>query len=233
MLPKIRIIANIEDDLKLSMFGPYGQVIEKSGGMPLVLPFVESYDLIDEFIDECDGIFFTGGVDISPAYYNEQTKQTCGNIQKKRDELEFEVFKRAYAKDKPILAICRGCQLVNVALGGTLYQDIPTEYQTNMVHAQTADRFSPSHPIFIKENSPLAKLVGINSMTGNSFHHQAIKELGDGLVVMAYAEDGIIEAVYAKDKSYLRAYQWHPERLYAYEDNKILFDDFISACKRG
>jgi putative glutamine amidotransferase len=119
-----------------------------------------------------------------------------------------------------------------VALGGTLYQDIPSQLKTDILHKQTQERFEPSHHIRVIENTPLHAMAGgKTSMVGNSFHHQAIKEMGRGLAVMARAEDGIIEAVYMPDKPYVRAYQWHPERLWQIDsDNCTIFTDFVKAC---
>ena len=142
------------------------------------------------------------------------------------------MVQRVLAAQKPILVICRGAQLVNVALGGTLYQDIPTEMQTTLLHRQSEPKFSPSHAVRVIEHTPLMELVGKEWLEANSFHHQAIKHLGKGLAVMAVAEDGIIEAVYATGASYLRAYQWHPERLYdTHWQHRLVFDDFINACR--
>lgn len=231
MTPKIGLIVNVEQDLRINMHGAYGLAIAGSGGVPLVLPYIESEEIIDEFIDLCDGFLFTGGVDVEPCYYGEEKKNTCGETEPFRDKLEMAVIKRVIEKDKPILGICRGLQLINVAMGGTLYQDIPTEFETEMHHKQTEAQNEPSHPILVEEGTPLENVVGKRIITGNSFHHQAIKVLADGLAVSARASDGIVEGVYAPDKKYLRGYQWHPERLYRFEDNKALFDDFINACK--
>ena len=130
-----------------------------------------------------------------------------------------------------MLAICRGLQLTNVALGGSLYQDIPTEYKTDILHRQTAPAGESTHTASVVTGTPLDTLIGKKSMTVNTFHHQAIKKLGKGLEIMASADDGIIEAVYHSDHPYLRAYQWHPEKLYDTDDNnRRIFDDFIEAC---
>ena len=231
MIPKIGIITNIEDDLTLSMVGTYGKAIEQSGGLPLVLPYIESEALIDAFVNDCDGFLFTGGADVEPKHYGEEKKNDCGKCQPLRDKMEFAIFERVMLKNKPILAICRGLQMINVAMGGTLYQDVPTEFETSIHHVQLEARNDASHSVFVEKGTPLFTLVKKEVVTGNSFHHQAIKRLAVGLTVMARAEDGIIEAVYAPDKKYLRAYQWHPERLYQYSDNKMLFDDFIKICK--
>ena len=233
MTPKIGLIANIEKDLRVNMHGAYGLSIEKSGGLPLVLPYIESEEIIDAFVDSCDGFLFTGGADVEPEYYGEEKKDTCGETEPSRDKLEFAVLKKVLEKNKPILGICRGLQLINVAMVGTLYQDIPTERRSDIHHVQTEDKYDPSHPIFVEKDTPLFHIVNKEIITGNSFHHQGIKQLAKELKVMARASDGMIEAVYDPNKKYLYAYQWHPERLYRYDDNKILFDNFINICKSG
>ena len=231
MIPKIGLIGNIENDLHLDIHGAYGRSIECSGALPLVLPYIEDERIIDEFVCLCDGFLFSGGVDLEPSLYGEEKKPTCKTTEPNRDRLELTVFHKVYASGKPILGICRGIQFINAALGGTLYQDIPTEYDTQMHHNQLEGKYDASHPILVDKSSPLFQIVSKETVTGNSFHHQAIKRLSDELCVMARAEDGIIEAVYAPGHPYLFAYQWHPERLYRYADNKALFDDFVKACK--
>ena len=232
MIPKIGLIVNIDNDLKLNMYGDYGRAIEMSGGLPLALPYIEDEELIDAFIEICDGFLFTGGADIDPKYYGETQKDACGEVEFARDKLESIVMRKALLSNKPIFGICRGLQMINVAMGGTLYQDIPTQLETDVLHRQKEDKYEPSHPIFVEKDTPLFHLVNKDVMLGNSFHHQGIKRLAMGLKVMARASDGIIEAVYAPDKTFLRAYQWHPERLYKDSDNKAMFDEFISACKK-
>ena len=134
-------------------------------------------------------------------------------------------------KGKPLLGICRGAQLINVALGGSLYQDIPSEYKTEIAHRQGEEKMEYSHSVTVLENTPLAALVGEGELPANSFHHQAAKRLGNGLLPMAYAADGIVEAMYFPAHTYLRAYQWHPERLCERDEkNKALFSEFITAC---
>ena len=127
--------------------------------------------------------------------------------------------------------MCRGIQLVNVCFGGTLYQDIPTELDTGMIHKQKEPEDAPSHEVNVLESTPLYELLKSKRVVANSFHHQAIKKLGDGLEIMATADDGIIEAVCFVGERYIRAYQWHPERLYVTDSlNRRLFCDFIEAC---
>ena len=232
MYPLIGILAEVDDERVCRVLHAYIASIEKAGAIPLLLPFVESDAVIDSYVDLCDGFFFTGGADIDPARYGEEKRDTCGAIQSNRDALEFRVLEKAMRTKKPILGVCRGAQLINAALGGTLYQDVPTELQTTISHRQTEEKFSPSHEVKVTPNTPLARLVGKERMVANSFHHQAVRRLGERLVVMAEADDGVIEAFYLTQERYLRAYQWHPERLFdTSDDNRALFLDFVDACR--
>lgn len=231
MRPIIGILAEVDDELVCKVQNPYISAIERSGGIPVLLPYVESNNTIKDFVQMCDGFLFTGGADIDPQRYGESRKDTCGAIQYKRDEFEFNVLEEVLKTSKPILAICRGAQLVNVALGGTLYQDIPSELCVSISHRQSEPRFSPSHQVNVFTDTPLGDLMGKACITANSFHHQAVKTLGKELAVMATADDGIMEAFYIKEKQYIRAYQWHPERLYDIDcDNQEIFNDFIRSC---
>ena len=215
-----------------AIYNRYLKTVESLGAIPIVLPYVENADTLLSYVNLCDGFLFSGGGDINPQRYNQNVKSTCGEIHYKRDELEFNFFNLALKSNKPILAICRGAQLINVALGGTLYQDIPTEYQTNINHRQVEDFLSPSHTVNIVENTPLHNLLKTNKITANSFHHQAIKTLGKNLKVMAYADDNIVEAVYLEGYTYLRAYQWHVERLFELDaNNNLILLDFIKALR--
>ena len=231
MHPIIGILGEVDETLYSAIKNSYITSIESSGGIPILLPYVSNDETIADFIKICDGFLFTGGADIAPSRYNTEKKTTCGKIQYNRDELEFKVFNQVIKTQKPLMAICRGAQLVNVALGGTLYQDIPSELQTDIDHVQTNTVTSPSHSVNVQCTSPLMELVNTDKITANSFHHQAIKTLGHGLSVMATADDGVIEGIYLNEKRYLRAYQWHPERLYNTDEyNKRLFFDFIESC---
>jgi putative glutamine amidotransferase len=232
MKPIIGVLAVIDNERLGSVQYPYVKAIEKSGGTPILLPYSDDESAMEHFVELCDGFFFTGGVDISPTRYGEEVKSTCGEIQHYRDSFEFDMINKVLKTEKPILAVCRGAQLVNIVLGGTLYQDIPSEITTDVVHRQTEPKFSFSHEINIVENTPFAALVPKGRIKANSFHHQAIKKLGKGLAVMATCDDGIIEAVYLESERYVRAYQWHPERLFDICDyNKAIFKDFVESCK--
>ena len=234
MNPIIGILGEVDDASTVTIQDTYIKAIEKSGGVPLIFPYVENRETMEQMVALCHGLLFSGGADIAPKYYGEVKKEACGAIQPHRDTLELMAFQVAVEAKKPVLAICRGIQLVNVALGGTLYQDIPSEMETPIAHRQKEPRFSCSHQVNVVENSPLHALTGALRIPANSFHHQAIKKLGKGLAVMATADDGIIEAVYSQTEPYLRAYQWHPERLYETEgSSKRILEDFVAACRRN
>jgi len=232
MKPIIGILAEVDNDLTTTVKNTYIKAITASGGAPILLPYTTDDESIDRFIEICDGFLFSGGADIEPERYREPPSPFCGITRPYRDELDFKTFHNVMATYKPILAICRGAQLVNVALGGTLYQDIPSEYKTEMLHRQAEPVTSPSHEVNVIPNTPLYSLTGKTRITANSFHHQAIKKLADGCKIMATADDGIIEAIYLSEKQYLRAYQWHPERLCDInDDNRMIFEDFINVCR--
>ena len=229
----IGIPAAVDDEATSSILGTYVPPIERLGGLPLILPYVKDKKTIEQFVAVCDGVFFTGGLDIEPSRYGETKKETCDMTAPLRDELEFAVFEAAFAAKKPMLCICRGLQLINAALGGKLYQDLPTETRVTLSHRQTEEKFEFSHDIVIKKDTPLFSLLNAERIRGNSFHHQAIKELGEGLSVMALSDDGIIEGIYHTSYPYLRAYQWHPERLFEKdESSRLIFADFINACNK-
>ena len=232
MPPIIGILSAVDEEFSAKLTHTYVRAIESAGGVPVVLPYAHDAETIASLVDLCDGILFTGGCDVAPSRYGALTSPKCEASEPLRDSFELSVFKKAIEKGAPTMGICRGEQLINVALGGTLYQDIPSEFKTDISHRQSEPKNSPSHPVSIEEGTPLFNLIKKPSMAANTFHHQAIKELGEGLRVMARADDGMIEAVYLEGENYLRAYQWHPERLFdSNEDNKLLFLDFINAAK--
>ena len=233
MKPIIGILTEVDLDKNTRVLFPYVGAIERSGGVPIVLPYCDCEEVRDEFVKMCDGFLFAGGSDINPERYGDEVRNVYGELMLYRDEMDFDMFHRAFESKKPILAICRGAQLANAALGGTLYQDIPTECPSDVQHRQLESKNEHSHYASITEGTPLHKLMGKDRIRINSFHHQALKTLGKGLLPMATADDGLIEAVYLDGDQYLVGYQWHPERLYDSDNyHKLIFDEFISLCER-
>lgn len=212
------------------MLPGYMDGILSAGAVPVILPFSTEEGVLDRIANLCDGFLFTGGQDVSPLLYGEKPLEEIIDICEKRDKLEIEVFKRAFAADKPILGICRGIQLINVAMGGTLYQDLPSQHPSDVVHRQNPPYDIPSHTVEISESSPLFLCLGKNSADVNSSHHQAIQKLAFGLESMAFSPDGIIEAVYCPKKTFLWAVQWHPERLFKKDENsQKIFNAFVNS----
>ncbi len=231
MKPLIGLLVTIDNNKLTSVNYTYARAISELGGTPIVLPYTTDDRDIDRFVDMCDGFLFSGGSDVEPSRFNEEKLNDTLVIHHYRDDLEFKVFNKLISTNKPILGICRGCQVINIALGGSVYQDIPTQIPSNISHMQTEGQTEYSHTVNIVENTPLRKLVGGKiKIKANSFHHQSIKELGKGLKLMATADDGVIEGAYLDDDRYLRIYQWHPEKLFDKQDeNKLIIKDFIGA----
>ncbi len=175
---------------------------------------------------------FTGGQDISPLLYDEKPLPQCGESSPERDTMEKILLNRAIELNKPVLGICRGIQLINAVLGGTLYQDLPTQTNSDLEHHQKPPYDKPIHNVAIMENTPLYTVLEKDILAVNSYHHQAIKNLSDKLLPMAKASDGIIEAVYMPDKKFIWGIQWHPEFSYVSDfAGKKIFSEFVKQTK--
>lgn len=232
MKPIIGVLPLWDDEKdSLWMLPGYFNGILRAGGVPVMLPLSSEPSVIEHAIQMCDGFLFTGGHDVSPELYGVSRKYPNVICCKKRDEMEGALMKRALEEDKSILGICRGIQFLNVYLGGSLYQDLPTEHPSDINHHQTPPYHMPVHKNNVKKDTPLYQLLGKDEISVNSYHHQAIKMLAPGLNVMAQSEDGLIEAVYMPDKRFVWALQWHPE--FAFEtdvDSMKLFRTFVNSA---
>lgn len=212
------------------MLPGYMDVLSECGACPVILPF-DRYS-IDSMLDICDGFLFTGGHDVDPALYFEDKLEVCGEVYKKEDELEGMLFEKIYENDIPLFGICRGIQLINVMLGGRLYQDITAQIKSEINHCMKPPYDRHCHKVRIYERTPLYKLMKTDIAQVNSYHHQGIKVLSDKLMPMAESEDGIIEAVYCPDKKYIQAVQWHPEL--SWKKDKVQYEimrDFVNNCR--
>lgn len=205
----------------------YYRGVEACGGLPMVLPLTEP-ELFQRLIDLCDGVIFTGGEDVDPQFYGAEPLQHLGPILPHRDRVEIAAVRYTRAQHKPLLAICRGAQVLNVALGGTLYQDLPSQYPGALQHMQKAARGQDTHWAEIAEGSGLHRIFGQTRVRINSLHHQALERVADGLVVTATASDGVIEAVEDPEAAFTIGVQWHPESMWARDSlMKALFQDFV------
>lgn len=202
-----------EEKDSIWMVPGYLESIEAVGALPIILPFTVNKDEIRQTFELCDGLLFTGGQDISADLYGGNS-ELCGKPCTIRDEMEKQLFKLAVENDKPSLGICRGIQLFNVLLGGTLYEDIPTQLKSSLIHKQNPPYDVPIHEVDIIKGTPLYDIVGNDKISVNSYHHQCIKQLAPQLEIAARAADGLTEAVYMPDKRFILAVQWHPEFIY-------------------
>ncbi|WP_311407352.1 gamma-glutamyl-gamma-aminobutyrate hydrolase family protein [Liquorilactobacillus uvarum] len=204
--------------------------ITKAGGVPVMIPSEATVD-IDYYVRTCDGFFFTGGPDVLPTFYGEEPHAKMGFSDIQRDRLELSLAKKALTAGKKMLGICRGMQVINVALGGTLYQDLESEYDSKpnhlIKHFQAAPSAEPTHYAAIKSGTRLNKLYGSKWLV-NSRHHQAVKEIAKGLKVTATAGDGVIEGLESENNNQIFAVQWHPEMLVATDEKmQMIFDEFV------
>ncbi len=214
--------------------GPnYLDAIQTAGGIPILLPLSIDKDELAVAAKICDGFLFTGGPDISPFRFQEETIQQCGVVVPERDKMEEDLFSIAMESDKPILGICRGIQVLNVFLGGTLYQDISAQLVSDLqlAHSQSSGNSVLSHSVVIEKKSLLYPIISKEYIQVNSFHHQAIKDLAPSLKVAGVSPDSLIEAVYLPEKKFFLGVQWHPEHLFrSNEDAYNIFNAFVNAC---
>ena len=211
----------------------YVNAVHDAGGLPLILPVLP--DDVDQLIGLLDGVILSGGGDIHPDRFHSPRHPLTDGISEERDDLELRVFNAATERSIPILGICRGLQLINVAMGGTLIQDIPDERPASAQHRQHLDglaRDDVSHPVELLEGSQLAAIYGSTRIMTNSYHHQAVDDLAEGLIVTGRAEDGTVESVETTGEPFLLAVQWHPETLYRrHTDHALIFAALIEAAR--
>lgn len=167
---------------------------------------------IQVLIDRCSGLVLTGGEDVEPARYGEAPTPALGPVNPARDAMELAALRHALRRQLPVLGICRGCQVLNVFFGGTLYQDLDTQRPGTGRHCQTESGSIRTHPARVEPGSRLASILGVGELRINSFHHQGVKDLGRGLEATAFADDGLIEAIEATGYPWVIGVQWHPER---------------------
>jgi len=187
----------------------YVCAVKEAGGVPFLIPSLDSPELADIYYNELDGFIFSGGSDLDPHYFKEEPLKGQGEITPKRDIFEMALAKLVLKGSKPALGICRGIQLLNIAAGGDIYQDL--EGVTKYMHNQKAPRWYPIHSVHIKLESSFYAMAQKESFLVNSFHHQAIRRVGEGFKAVAWSSDGLIEAIESVEYSNIIAVQWHPE----------------------
>lgn len=209
----------------------FSDEVVEAGGLPVYLPTVGTDELADALIAEIDGLILSGGGDVAPDLYNDQPHPRLGQVDRARDRFEMALVRRAVDRGRPILAVCRGIQVLNVALGGNLYQDLSSEREGGIQHHQKAPHDVATHRVWIDENSRLHQITGQKQPMVNSRHHQAVKDIADHLVRAATAPDGVVEAVEHVEAAFVIGVQWHPESL-ADETSRRLFAALVEAAGR-
>ena len=197
----------------------YVRSVEKAGGLPLVLAPGRPSDA-PELIARLAGLVMSGGSDVDPALYGEPRHPKVTQVVRERDEFELALAREALQRDLPLLAICRGHQVLNVATGGTLIQDIPFQLPRAVDHDPERERWETAHEVLVLPGTKLRALLGRDRVAVNSFHHQAVKDLGRSLVVSARsAVDDVIEGIEATDRRFVLGVQWHPEGFWNQEES--------------
>jgi putative glutamine amidotransferase len=216
--------------------GAYVRSVVGAGGVPLVLSPLLGPSLAGRALDGMDGLLLTGGEDMHPAWYGQEPSPLLYPPSRERDLFELALFAVARQRDLPILGICRGIQLINVAMGGTLYQDLPSERPGAVGHDPGGPRDARTHPVRLAPGSRAAHVLGDTTLSVNSFHHQAVARLAEGLIASGWTEDGVIEAVETPAGApWLLAVQWHPEEMHAeaVAPERGLFRGLIDAAESG
>ena len=213
----------------------YVDALAAAGCAPVLIPILEDEDRLRAIYERLDGIVFPGGADVAPREYGEEPIDNLNKVEAERDRVELRLARWAFDDDLPTLGICRGQQLINVALGGTLYQDLIHQGATTVEHsdADGRPRGKLIHRVRLDPNSRLAQLIDETSVEVNSLHHQAVKNVAPALLVTGTADDGVIEAVESPDRRFLIAVQWHPEEIADVPWVRRLFAGFTQAAQRG
>ncbi len=212
----------------------YTKAVLRAGGIPLILPQIEDSLTAEVVLNAIDGLILSGGEDVNPIIFGEQPHYALGQVNPVRDCSEMSLMKVAQNRNMPILGICRGMQLINVFYGGTLYQDIPTEFENNPIcHSQSFNGSTPSHLVYITKGSYFSRLLkGADSIYVNSFHHQSLKKIAPHLKVVAVASDGVVEAVEGLPDLNVIGVQFHPEH-FAMQGDERWMPIFLNLIERA
>lgn len=193
---------------------PYADAVLRAGGLPFVLPYSDDPSCVEAYLDRVSGVLVTGGAfDIPPEAYGEEAREGMGPLKEGRTAFETLLLRGALKRNMPVLGVCGGMQLLNVVLGGTLFQDIGREVAGAREHEQKHDRSQPQHPVEVRSGTLLAEAVGHGQLMVNSTHHQAVRNAGKDVVVSAVSPDGVVEAIESTATGFALGVQWHPEMM--------------------
>lgn len=246
MAPVIGVTATLKEDVDTVAERPLGRFVRadldyvegvaNAGGIPIVLPPIGNAEAARTVVNGLDGLLLSGGSDLDPGYYGEDAIPELSATLPERDAFEMVLVKEALGRGIPIFGICRGLQVLNVALGGTLFQDIPAQVGADVLkHRQDTPKWQPTHEIEIDGRSWVGGITGCDTLKVNSYHHQSVKDLAEELVVSARSSDGIVEAVESRDfyDRWLVGVQWHAEAMRDQgAEHRNLFEAHVSAAER-
>ena len=231
MRTKIGVVICGLDNQRQFVSDAYIQAVKSAGGLPIILPLIKSKTVIQEYVELCDGFLFCGGGDITPLLFGQEPATNVGKTDITLDLFQIRLMKAILEADKPVLAICRGMQVLNVACGGTIYQDINLVDFETINHMQNSiSRRDISHKVIFEPESKVHKILGSFAYT-NSFHHQSIDRLGKGLAVSGFTGDAIVEAIEMPSHTFVLGVQWHPESMLDCSNMKQLFFALIRYSK--
>lgn len=230
-----RTLVAATGEVRFGVLSTYTRAVDLAGGAPVLIPLQLGEDTLRGIFERLDGVLLAGGADIHPQEFGQERLPVCGDVDSARDAAELRLTRWTLAEDKPVFGICRGIQMLNVAAGGSLYQDIPSELPTAIAHDHhEGDAYNrPAHPVEIESDSRLARALGATRVAVNSLHHQALKQLAPGFHIVARAPDGVIEAVESANGGFALGVQFHPEWLLDDDARMLrLFEEFVASARQ-
>ncbi len=211
------------------------KAVRQAGGIPIIIPLDLTEEDLAQIVETVDGVLFTGGPDVHPFFFGEETQAHCGNVCLRRDQMELSLLKLTMEARKPILGVCRGAQILNIGLGGDIYQDIPSQFPQDfpIAHTQPFGYEIPSHTVQVAPGTLLEKIAQNGTLNVNSMHHQAVRKVAPSLIASGHAPGNLVECVEMPDYPFFIAVQWHPEYLTEQDPAAAgLFAAFVDACKK-
>lgn len=228
-----RSIPDASQNVRFGVPGTYTRAVDLAGGAPVLIPLQLGQETLSSIFEKLDGLLLVGGFDIDPKEFGENVLPECGEIETDRDATELALTRWALADSRPILGICRGIQVLNVAAGGSLYQDIASQVATNVKHDYgNREGHLLAHEVDVEPNTRVSRLLGADQVKVNSLHHQSVKQIAPGLRVVGRAPDGIVEAIESADDRFVVGVQFHPERMLDSDARMLrLFEEFVASAR--